>query len=142
MVYKLYPKIYLLCKVGYAHYKGLYGLFFMLQLFILMYYSNKCQLFCTHEQSVGGKRGGMVCKSLLKPVNNDCYDATRDQPIMVLVLLIMLCCSALKIYLLCSVLCSRTKIVVRLLCYSYTILHVQFTTSSRQFYKDCFIGVY
>ena len=25
-----------------------------------MYYFNKCQLFCTHEQSAGGKRGSMV----------------------------------------------------------------------------------
>ena len=29
-----------------------------------MYYSNKCQLFCTCEQSAGGKRGGMVCEWL------------------------------------------------------------------------------
>ena len=39
-----------------------------------MYYSNKCQLFCTCEQLVGGKKGGMVRKLLLKPVNNDSYD--------------------------------------------------------------------
>ena len=39
-----------------------------------MYYSNKHQLFCTHDQSAGGKWGGMVCKLLLKPVNNDGYD--------------------------------------------------------------------
>ena len=59
MVYELYPKIDLSCKVGYAHCKGLYGLFFTVQLFIiLMYYSNKCQLFCTCEQSAGGKRYG------------------------------------------------------------------------------------
>ena len=43
-----------------------------------MYYSNKCQLFYTHEQSAGGKRGGMVCESLLKPLNNDGYDATDE----------------------------------------------------------------
>ena len=30
--------------------------------------SNKCQLFCTREQSAGGKRGGMVCESLNKYV--------------------------------------------------------------------------
>ena len=44
-----------------------------------MYYSNKCQLFWTHEQLAGDKRGGMVCKSLLKYVNNDGYDATGDE---------------------------------------------------------------
>ena len=54
---------------------------------------------------------------------------TRDQSIMLLILPIMLCCSALKI----KLLCSRTGIVDRLLCYSYTILHEQFTTHSRQF---------
>ena len=66
MVHELYPKIYLSCKIGYAHYKDLYGIFFMLQLFIInfMYYSNKCQSFCTREQSAGGKRGGMVCEWL------------------------------------------------------------------------------
>ena len=37
---------------------------------------------------------------------------------------IMLCCSALKSYLLCS----RTRIVVRLLYYLYTSLHKQYTT--------------
>ena len=46
---------------------------------------------------------------------------TRDQlqPITLLFLLIMPCCSALKIHdhLLCSILCSRTRIVVRLLWY-------------------------
>ena len=36
-----------------------------------MYYSNKCQSFCTHEQSAGGKRDGMVCESLLKPLTGD-----------------------------------------------------------------------
>ena len=30
-----------------------------------MYYSNKCQLFCTREQSAGGKRGSMVCEWLI-----------------------------------------------------------------------------
>ena len=44
-----------------------------------MYYSNKCQLFCSHEQKAGGKRGGMGCKSLLKPVNRDGYNETRDK---------------------------------------------------------------
>ena len=28
-VYELYPEIYLSCKVGYAHYKGLYGLIYI-----------------------------------------------------------------------------------------------------------------
>ena len=45
----------------------------------LMYYSNKYQLFCTHEHSAGGKRGGKVYESLLKPVNKDAYDATEDK---------------------------------------------------------------
>ena len=44
-----------------------------------MYYSNKCQLFCTHEYSAGGKRGDKLCKLLLKPVNNDGYDAVGDE---------------------------------------------------------------
>ena len=39
-----------------------------------MYNSNKCQLFCIYEQSEGGKRGGMVCESLLKPINADGHD--------------------------------------------------------------------
>ena len=37
MVYELYPKIYLQCKVGYTHCKGLYDLFFILQLSIIQY---------------------------------------------------------------------------------------------------------
>ena len=41
----------------------------------------------------------------------------RDQPIMCLLLPIMLCYSALKIHLLCSIVCSRTEIAVRLLCF-------------------------
>ena len=40
---------------------------------------------------------------------------TRDRPIMLIFLPIMLCCSAHKIYLLCSKLCSRIRIVVSLL---------------------------
>ena len=48
----------------------------------------------------------------------------KEQPVMLLLLPIMLCFNALKIHLLCS----RTRIVVRLLWYSYTILHEQFTT--------------
>ena len=44
-----------------------------------MYYSNKCQLFYTHEQLAGDKRGGMVYESLLKPVNNDGYDVMGDE---------------------------------------------------------------
>ena len=55
-------------KVGYAHCKGLYGPTIVHN---LMYYSNKCQLFCTREQSAGGKRDGMVCELILKPINND-----------------------------------------------------------------------
>ena len=39
----------------------------------------------------------------------------RDRPIMLMFLPIMLCCSAHKIYLLCSKLCSRIKIVLSLL---------------------------
>ena len=46
----------------------------------LMCYSNKCQLFCICEQLAGVKgAGGMVCELLLKPVNNDGYDATGDE---------------------------------------------------------------
>ena len=44
-----------------------------------MYYYNKWRLFCTHEQPAGGKRGGKVCESLLKPVNKDGYDAMGDK---------------------------------------------------------------
>ena len=45
----------------------------------LMYYSNKCQLFCTCKQSEDGKRGSMVCELLLKPVNNDGSSETQDE---------------------------------------------------------------
>ena len=55
MVHELYPKIYLSCKIGYAHCKDLYGLFFVTIVHNLMHYSNKCQLFCTREQLAGGK---------------------------------------------------------------------------------------
>ena len=84
MVHKAYPKIYLMCKVGYAHCKGLYGLFFMLYVIIhiSMYYSNKClaQLFCIHEQSAGGKGAvWYVCELLiLKTVNNVVYDTEKE----------------------------------------------------------------
>ena len=44
-----------------------------------MYCSKTCQLFCTHEHSAGGKRGGKVCESLLKPVNKDGYDVTGNK---------------------------------------------------------------
>ena len=62
------------------------------------------------------------------------YLIARDQPIILLFLPIMLCCSALIIYFLYSILCSR-KIVVRILCYLFTNLHEQFTTCNRQFKK-------
>ena len=39
----------------------------------------------------------------------------RDRPIMLIYLPIMLCCSAHKIYLLCSILCSSIRIVLGLL---------------------------
>ena len=55
----------------------------------------------------------------------------RDQPIMLLCLPIMLCYSALKIYLLSSILCSRTRIAGRLLCYLCTRLQKQLVTCSR-----------
>ena len=66
MVHELYPKIYLSCKIGYAHCKGLHGLAILYVTIVhnLMNYSNKCQLFCTREHSAGGKRGGMVCEWL------------------------------------------------------------------------------
>ena len=72
MVHELYPKIYLSCKVGYAHCKGLriWPILYATIVHNLKDYSNKCQLLCTLKQLAGGKRGGMVCKSLLKPVNN------------------------------------------------------------------------
>ena len=45
-----------------------------------MYYSNKCQLVCTYEQSVGGKRAVWYASpALLKPVNSDGYDEMRDE---------------------------------------------------------------
>ena len=80
MVYELLPKICPLFKVGYAHYKGIYGLFFIHITIVhnLMYYPNKCKLFCTCEQSTGGKGGGMVCELLLKLVNNNGYNEMRD----------------------------------------------------------------
>ena len=55
----------------------------------------------------------------------------RDQPIMLLFLTIMLCCNALKIYLLCSLLCSRTRIVVRLLYFLCASLQKQLITCTR-----------
>ena len=64
-----------------------------------------------------------------------CLYSIKDQPNMLLFLSIMLCCSALKIHLLYSILCSRTIIVVRLLWYLYTILHEQFTKCNRKFVK-------
>ena len=64
-----------------------------------------------------------------------CLYSIKDQPNMLLFLSIMLCCSALKIHLLYSILCSRTVIVVRLLWYLYTILHEQFTKCNRKFVK-------
>ena len=45
----------------------------------LMYYSNKWQLLCKHEQSAGGKRGSIVLELLMKPVNKDGYVATGDE---------------------------------------------------------------
>ena len=39
----------------------------------------KCQLFCTREHSMYGKRGGKACESLLEPVNKDGYDAMEDK---------------------------------------------------------------
>ena len=80
MVHELYPKIYLSCKVGYTHYKGLlWPILYATIVHNLMYYSNKCQLFCTREHLAGGKRDGKVCESLLQPVNEDSYDATEDK---------------------------------------------------------------
>ena len=51
----------------------------------------------------------------------------RDQPIILLFLPIMLCCNALKIYLLCS----RIRIVVRLLGFLCTSLQKQLITCTR-----------
>ena len=44
-----------------------------------MHYANKCELFCTHEHSAGGKGGSKVCELWLKPVNKDGYDPTGDK---------------------------------------------------------------
>ena len=57
MIYELYPKICLLCKVGYAHWKGLaiWPVLYIIIVHNLIQYSNKCQLFCTRKQSAGGK---------------------------------------------------------------------------------------
>ena len=81
MVHKLYPKIYLLCKVGYTHCKDLaiWPILYVTIIHNLMYYSNKCQLFCKHECLPGGKRGSMVCELLQKPINNNGCDATGDK---------------------------------------------------------------
>ena len=77
---------------------------------------------------------------------------------MLLFLPITLCCSALIMYLLCSILCSRTGTVVRLSCFLYAILYELFTTCSTVIlecineryqsirnvlsYDDCSIRVY
>ena len=57
----------------------------------------------------------------------------KDQFIMLLFLPIMQCHSALKIYLLCPILCSRTRIVVRVLCHFNTSFHEQIL-AERLFY--------
>ena len=57
------PKICLSCKVGNAQCKDPH-IWPILNITIahnLMYYFNKSQLFCTHEQSASGKRSGIVC---------------------------------------------------------------------------------
>ena len=59
---------------------------------------------------------------------------SKNQPIMLLFLLITLCFGALKIYLLCS----RTRILVRLVCYLCTSLQKQFITCSRQLFESMF----
>ena len=69
------------------------------------------------------------------------WPLNRDQPILLLLLPFMLCCNALKIRLLCSILCSRTRLLLD--CYS---IYIQFCTSNslhvtETFVKDCFIGV-
>ena len=62
-----------------------------------------------------------------------CYTMDKDQFIMLLFLPIMQCHSALKIYLLCPILCSRTRIVVRVLCHFNTSFHEQIL-AERLFY--------
>ena len=47
----------------------------------------------------------------------------RDRPIMLIILPIMLCCSAHKIYLLCSKLCSRIELCLVYYHYLYRNLH-------------------
>ena len=60
-----------------------------------------------------------LCNLHTKPCERVCSQnvqcmADRDRPIMLIFLPIMLCCTAHKIYLLCSKLCSRIRIVLSL----------------------------
>ena len=72
------------------------------------------------------------------------WPLSRDQSILLLLLPFMLCCNALKIHLLCSILCSRTRLLS-----DYYSIYIQFYTSNslhisditESFVKDCFIGV-
>ena len=76
MVYELYQ----LCKVGYAHYQGLYDLLFILEFFTIQYIILiKCQLVCAHEQLPCSKKGSMVLMWVSKPVNNGGYNEVRDK---------------------------------------------------------------
>ena len=67
--------------------------------------------------------------------------AIRDQPITLLFLPIMLCCSAFKIH----ILCSRIRIFVRLLCFymkfCMTIHYMQLTILYRLFYQSVLMKV-
>ena len=78
MIHELYPKIYLSCE-GWilTLQRPIWPIFFTLQLFII-YYSNKCQLFCTCQHSEGGKRGSKVWELLLKPIYKDGYGAMGE----------------------------------------------------------------
>ena len=63
---------------------------------------------------------------------------TRDRPIM-LFLPIMLCCSAHKIYLLCSKLCSTIRIMLSLLSLLILYMNKSIATYSRQFRKTALL---
>ena len=68
-------------------------------------------IFCLYK-----KRCSQDAKEHVEEGNNSYIHITsRDQPIMLIFLPIMLRCSAQKSYLLCSKLCSRIRIVLSLL---------------------------
>ena len=63
---------------------------------------------------------------------------TRDQPITLLFLPIILCCSALKFYLIMLNVMPMNRNYYLTICFLYAILLEQFTTCSRQFLNILF----